>query len=376
MVTRTRFSKSKVGSIVGDLIDEELIEEGSVQDSSGGRRPTGLQLHRNLGYAIGIDLGVTSVTVTVSDVNFQVVASSTTETDVRVGPGPVLAIISRSIDQLLKEQTIRRSQILGIGMGVPGPVEFHTGLLINPPLMPNWEGFNLREYFAESHSAPVFVDNDVNVMALGELHHRRSNGDSDGNENMIVVNLGTGIGAGIIVRGEVYRGADGAAGDIGHVSIDPQGPRCHCGNTGCIEALAGAPNIVREAVAAAEQGISTILQDLVSTKGQLTLSDVSLAARQGDPAANHVIQTAGSRVGQVLASLVNFFNPSHLLLDGPVAYMGPLMLASIRQSVYARSLPLSTRKLHIDYTQLGTRSGARGSTALAIHQALKQRLSQ
>lgn len=372
LAARTGSSKSRIASIVGRLMDDGWLEEGECHGSSGGRKPTSLRLNRTLGYLIGIDLGATSVDVVLCGVDLAVLGTRTAPTNVALGPGPVLAQISALIDDLLRQHHVPRQGVLGLGMGVPGPVEFGTGLLITPPLMPRWEGFNLRDHFAGLFSAPLAVDNDVNLMALGELHHARLSGLSQQRENLLVIKLGTGIGAGIIAQGDVFRGADGAAGDIGHVCVEPGGLRCHCGNLGCLEALAGAPNIAREAALAAERGDSPTLADLARV-GELTTREVAQAARLGDPVANDIIQVAGSRVGQVLAGLVNFFNPSQILLGGGVARMGPMLLASVRQSVYARSLPLSTRRLRIDHTQLEA-SGLRGASVLALRHALALRV--
>ena len=376
LAAHTGYSKSKVAGLVGRLLDEGWVEEGGCQESSGGRRATRLGLSGALGCVVGIDLGATSVDVALCDVGLRVLQTRSAPTDVTRGPGPVLAQITALMDDLIAEVlgADSRDRVIGLGLGVPGPVEFGTGLLINPPLMPSWEGFNLREYFAPLYAAPLAVDNDVNLMALGELHHARRSGTDapPGQENFLVVKLGTGIGCGIIARGDVFRGADGSAGDIGHICVDPAGLRCHCGNPGCLEALAGAPQIVRDALRAAEAGESAILADL-ARRGTLGTREVAQAARMGDPCANHIVQTAGSRVGQVLAGLVNFFNPSRIVLGGGVAHMGPLMLASVRQSVYARSLPLSTRKLRIDYTGLQDGSGLRGAAVLALRHALAAR---
>ncbi|GLV48875.1 hypothetical protein TJA_19780 [Thermus sp. LT1-2-5] len=251
-------------------------------------------------------------------------------------------------------------------MGVPGPVEFKSGLLINPPIMPGWEGFSIKEYLWETFPCPVFVDNDVNVMALGELWH-----DRKAHANFVVIKVGTGIGAGIVCRGEIYRGADGAAGDVGHICVDPQGPICHCGNIGCVEAMAGGPAIARMALQAAERGESPLLAKLFEERGFLTPMEVGQASREGDPVANRIIQQAGQLIGQMIAALVNFFNPSQILVGGGVTKIGPLLLASIRQSVYQRSLPLSTRHLYIGYTRLGELSGLLGAGALALAEIIR-----
>jgi predicted NBD/HSP70 family sugar kinase len=202
-------------------------------------------------------------------------------------------------------------------------------------------------------------------MALGELWHHRTNAPtSSRSENFVVVKLSAGIGAAIIAQGDIYRGTDGAAGDIAHICVDPNGQRCVCGNVGCLEMLAGAQAIVRAATEA-----------LGKQANELTIQDVGTAALDGDIAANEIIHRAGSAIGQVLAATVNLLNPSRIFIGGEVAQISPLLLASIRQSVYSKSLPLSTRQLRIDYTRLGERSGLYGAAALAVLSSIRTPVS-
>lgn len=363
---QTGFSRSKVYEVVESLKERGLLEETGTQASAGGRPPAGLRLNDELGVLVGVDLGATSLDVALFTPNLRVLVHHAEDLDVRLGPGPVMARVRGAILQLLREIGRTPGEVLGIGMGVPGPVEFKSGLLISPPIMPGWEGFSIKEYLRETFPCPVFVDNDVNVMALGELWHDRKT-----HANFVVIKVGTGIGAGIVCQGEIYRGADGAAGDVGHICVDPQGPICHCGNVGCVEAMAGGPAIARMALQAAERGESPLLTKLYRERGVLTPVEVGQASREGDPVANRIIQKAGQLIGQMLASLVNFFNPSQILVGGGVTKIGPLLLASIRQSVYQRSLPLSTRHLYIGYTRLGELSGLLGAGALALDEIIR-----
>jgi glucokinase-like ROK family protein len=253
-----------------------------------------------------------------------------------------------------------------VGLGVPGPVDFELGQLVNPPLMPEWDAYSIRDDLRADFSAPVFVDNDVNVMALGELWRMQR-----GLQNFLVIKVGTGIGCGIVCHGQVYRGADGSAGDVGHICVDPSGPRCHCGNLGCVETMAAGPAIARAAIEAAQSGQSKLLARKLAEHGTLKLQDVAQASRAGDVAANAIVQRSGALVGQMLASIVNFYNPSHVFIGGGIQRIGPLFLAAVRQSVYHRSLPLSTRHLEIQYTPLGERAGLIGAAVLAMQESLR-----
>lgn len=366
--SRLEFSRSKANTLVAGLLDQGLLEEAGLQASSGGRRPESLSLAGGLGVVLGADLGATSLDVAVMRPDLTVLARHGEEADVRAGPGVVLARVLALFRQLLQQCGATPRQVIGIGIGVPGPVDFASGQLVNPPLMPDWDGFSVRDYFRESFSAPVFVDNDVNLMALGELWRLQRS-----LQNFIVIKVGTGIGCGIVCHGEVYRGANGSAGDVGHICVDYHGPRCHCGNVGCVEAMAAGPAIARMATEAAARGDSPALAEVLRANGSITAVDVGQASRNGDAAANAIIQRAGTLLGQMLASVVNFFNPSHVFIGGGVTQMGPLFLASVRQSVYHRSLALSTRHLEIQYTPLGGQAGLTGAGVLAMHEVLKAR---
>lgn len=359
-------SKSKANALAAGLIEQGLLEETGLQASSGGRRPETLQLARGLGVVIGVDLGATSLDVAVMRPDLGVLAHHGEEADVRAGPGVVLARVRDLMRELLARCGVSPKKVIGIGLGVPGPVDFSSAQLVNPPLMPEWDSFSIRDYFGEAFSAPVFVDNDVNLMALGELWRLQRS-----LQNFLVIKVGTGIGCGIVCHGEVYRGANGSAGDVGHICVDQSGPRCHCGNLGCVETMAAAPAITRLATEAAQANESPALAEVLRANGRLTAVDVGQASRNGDAAANAIIQRAGSLIGQMLASVVNFFNPSHVFIGGGVTQIGPLFLASVRQSVYHRSLALSTRHLEIQYTPLGGQAGLVGAGALAMQESLR-----
>lgn len=368
MAERLGFSRSKANALIAGLLDQGLLAETGPRASSGGRRAEHLRLHDGLGVLVGVDVGATSVDVAILQPDLSVLAHHQEEADVRQGPGVVLARVRAIMRELLQGQGIAASGVLGIGMGVPGPVNFEAGQLVNPPLMPGWDSFSIRDYLREDYAAPVFVDNDVNLMALGELWRLQRQ-----LSNFLVIKVGTGIGCGIVCHGEVYRGAAGSAGDVGHICVDQDGPRCHCGNVGCVEAMAAGPAIVRMAVAAAEAGESPMLAEHLRLHGRIEAVDVGQASRAGDAAANSIIQRAGTHIGQMLASVVNFFNPSHVFIGGGITHIGPLFLAAVRQSVYQRSLALSTRHLEIQYAPLGEQCGVIGAGVLAMHESLKVR---
>jgi predicted NBD/HSP70 family sugar kinase len=365
LAAQVDFSKSKANTATASLITRGLIEEGGTLSSTGGRRPEVLRLSHQMGIVVAIDIGATSLDVALLAPDMTVLEHHAEPADVRAGPVLMFSRIRELLDLLLERCGARRRQVLGFGVGVPGPVAFETGMLVDPPLMPGWETFSIRDYLGEDYSAPIFVDNDVNVMALGTLW--RLHGQLP---NFLVVKIGTGIGCGIVCHGAIYRGADGSAGDVGHICVDPKGPLCHCGNVGCVEAMAAGPAIARMAEEAARTGESARLKEILDVKGELTPIDLGNASRAGDVAANAIVQQAGVQIGRMLAAVVNFFNPSHVFIGGGIAQIGPLFLASIRQSVYQRSLALSTRHLDIQYVPQGDSAGVIGGGVLGVQETL------
>jgi glucokinase-like ROK family protein len=354
--------------VIAGMLEAGWLDRSGQRESSGGRRAETLCLHRSLGVLLCADLGATSIEVAVLSLDLEVLERRGETIDVRIGPGLVLSRIRALMREVLAARKLKARDVLAIGMGVPGPVDFATGQLVEPPLMPQWDSFSIRDDLRAEYEAPVWVDNDVNLMALAELWRLKRE-----LPNFLVLKVGTGIGCGVVCHGEVYRGANGSAGDVGHICVDPVGPRCHCGNVGCVETMAGGPAIAREATAAAQAGHSAMLAERLAANGQLTPEDVGNASRAGDAAANQIVQRAGTRIGQMLASVVNFFNPSHVYVGGGLVRIGPLFLASLRQCVYQRSLALSTRHLEVGYTPLGDQAGLIGAGVLALQETLRGR---
>jgi glucokinase-like ROK family protein len=360
----TGWSKAKASQEIRSLVDKGLLIEVGEGASQGGRKPQLLRINNQLGYIVGIDVGATSIDVALADVTGQIGQRCSEAADVRNKPEQFFGRCIELAIQMLNTLGAQADQVLGIGVGVPGPVDFAHGVLVAPPLMPDWESFPIRSFFNEAFpSAFVVVDNDVNIMALGEQRA----GDGTNVDHFIYVKIGTGIGAGIISNRRIHRGSDGCAGDIGHICVDKKGPLCACGNTGCLEAMSAGPAIVSKAMEAARNGTSaTLSQMLVANGGVLHAEDVNAACREGDQAALDIIRASGQMVGDVLASLVNFFNPSHIFIGGGIANFGNHLLVAIRRAVLQRSLPLATTHLSIKFSRMGSDAGVTGAIALAL----------
>lgn len=353
LASATGLSRSTVSQRVEVLLRRGVLEEIGNGRSSGGRRPVLLALRDRAGVVLGADVGATHCRLAVATLDGKIVVARDEVLAVTDGPEPLLSGVTESFAKLLKDSGRGPEDVFAIGMGVPGPVEFATGTVVQPPIMPGWDGFEIPRWFKDHLDAPVVVDNDVNVMAIGEYL-----GGDHREPSLLFVKVSTGIGCGIIIDGAIHRGADGAAGDIGHVRVAEESDTlCTCGNTGCLEAVASGSAIVHDL---RDQGL-----DIGS------VPDVVRLAQAGDPRVVRSVRSASVKIGEVLATLVSFYNPGSIVLGGTLAQLSDDLLAGIRSVIYSRALPLATRRLRIEKTSLGSGAGIRGAVLLAAHHALE-----
>ncbi|GGS24417.1 sugar kinase [Actinokineospora fastidiosa] len=358
---RLELPRARLAAELGRLIDDGLVEVGGPAASRGGRRSTLVHLADDL-RVIGIDVGATSITAAVTDGRCEVLASASEECDVRLGP---VEVLRRARELAARTAARAPGRLIGAGIGLPGPVSFRDGMPVAPPIMPGWDRYPVRDELASALGCPVTVDNDVNVMALGERHA----GVARSLDDLIFVKVGTGIGCGIVLGGRVYRGVAGTAGDIGHVRLDDFGPPCACGEVGCLEAYFGGAALARDGLTLARTGRSPVLAETLAATGSLTARDVGTAAASGDFAAASLVREGGRRLGQVVASLVSFLNPGMVVIGGGVSRLGHALLAEVRSAVYRRSLPLATGNLPIVLSELGDDAGVIGAAWSATERA-------
>ena len=363
LVTLTDYSRTKITNSIDSLLKKKIIIANNSTKYSGGRRSKTFSLNGGLSLLAGVDIGATSIDLCITDLSGKLLGRYDEPASVKDGPIKVLGRVCTLLENLLRENDLNPEKMNGIGIGVPGPVDFSEGTLVSPPIMPGWDGYpiiqTVQQWFPYAN---VVVDNDVNLMALGEINQ----GAGKGADNLIFVKIGTGIGAGIICEGKIYRGSSGCAGDIGHIDVNQPGSTCHCGHRGCLEGIAAGPAIAERALIAAQGGKSPLLLKQYHSKGALHAEDIGDAAKEGDALALEVIRESGQFVGKVLASLVNFYNPEMIVIGGGVSNLGNLLLSSIRQTVIHRSLPLATRDLLIVFSDIGPDAGVIGAVNLAM----------
>jgi glucokinase-like ROK family protein len=367
LIERSGLSRAVVTQRVNELLARGFLVE-AVAPSTGGRPPKQLRFRADAGHVLVADIGATSIDVALADATGQILARLGESADVASGPDVILGRVDALFERLLTEHEAPGA-LWGLGVGVPGPVEFRTGHPISPPIMPGWEGYPVREHFSERHGVPVWVDNDVNIMALGE----RRAGIAHEHANFLFVKVGTGIGCGIVSNRAIHRGAQGSAGDIGHIQVMGETQKiCRCGKLGCLETLAGGAALAREGTLLAQDGSSARLSAILDERGHISAREVIRAARVGDSAALTLLNRSAMLVGQTLAGLANFFNPSLIVIGGGVAHAGDAYLATIRQVIYARSNALATRELLVQLSRLGNRAGVTGAASMVLDQLFSE----
>jgi predicted NBD/HSP70 family sugar kinase len=346
----TGLARSTVAARVDALLASGLVGHAGEATSTGGRPPTRFRFDATARVVLGADLGATHARLAVTDLAGAVLAEVNEDLDIGLGPDAVLDRVVTLARELLAPW---ESKVLaGIGVGLPGPVEHPSGRPINPPIMPGWDGFDVPARLSAVLGAPTLVDNDVNVMALGE-HFTHWPGTA----HLMLVKVATGIGSGIISDGALRRGAQGAAGDLGHVAVPGGGDvPCRCGNTGCLEAIASGAALAAE----------------LRARGHDTSSsrDVVALARGGSVEAVQLLRAAGRTIGEVLSTAVSLLNPSVIVIGGALAGAGEHLLAGVREIVYQRSLPLATQHLRIVPSRSGERAGVIGAAVMVVERVL------
>ena len=345
-------ARSTIALRLEALMDAGLVAPVEDAVSTGGRPSSRFALDTGNFVVLGVDIGASHLRLGVTDLSGTTIAAVTDDAQVSAGPEAVLDTVARLGNQLLEEAGRSPHDLLAVGVGVPGPVEYRTGRPINPPIMPGWHGFDVPAYLGTHFGVPVLVDNDVNVMSVGE---RETAWPDVG--DLVFLKVATGIGAGIICNGELLRGADGVAGDIGHIRVSGGADKlCRCGNYGCLEALASGPAVAAQLQAAG----------LEATDGR----DVVALVNQGNHDAVHAVRQAGRDVGEVLSACLSMINPAVIVVGGSMALTGEHFIAGVREVVYSRTMPLATQHLRIVQSVSGLDAGMRGAGALAIQYAL------
>lgn len=354
----TGLSRTAVAARLSTLLRSGLVVEGEEGPSSGGRPPARLRFHNTAGVVLAAAVGRSRTQLAVCDLAGTVRSAVDVDQEPGAAPGELLPWVVDRLEALLVEAGSAPEEVKAVGLSIPGTVDFEHGTSLDSPIMRGWDGVPLAPYFVRfggDRPVPVFVDNDAHVMAMSERtgHLRRY-------RDLIMVKASTGLGSGVFSRGRLVRGALGAAGEIGHTKTPTaEGVECRCGDTGCLEAVAGGWALV--------QTLRAEGYDVGHVR------DVVALAVEGDPRARHLVRESGRRLGDVLAAAVNLLNPQAVVIGGDMVQAFDTFAAGVRESVYGHATALATRELQILPATHGQRSGVVGCAALALEHLLSPR---
>ena len=345
-------SRTTLVQRLGALFATGLICETEARQSTGGRPSRLPKLNDDFAMTIAVDIGESLTRVALTDLGPKIVAEEVFPTSLDHGPATVLAEIMASSERLLTQIGRPMNEVIGVGLCLPSRIDYQNARVFGPSVMHGWDDFDIRGWFWDRFQIRVSADNDVNLMALAEYRNYWPNEDY-----FFFIKAGTGIGGGIVIRGEVFRGGQGTAGDIGHIQLDfPNPPLCRCGKLGCLEAYSGGWAIARDL---REKGIEAS-----------TARDVIALVKRNVPEAIQLMRVAGKGFGEVVANVVSVLNPNLIVLGGTLAQADEHLMAGIRELVNQRCLPLATRKLEIVKARAGDRAGTLGAAHLVIDERL------
>jgi glucokinase-like ROK family protein len=360
LARHTSLSRSTVSAIVNDLLSTGLVKEERTGRSSGGRRPIMLGFQDESSFIVGIELGATHVSCVLTDLRCNVRASWSAPAPVRDEPEVALKKMTMAVHAVLEADGVEQSQVLGVGVAVPSPVDRERPGELLPLVLPKWAGYNIASDLQRSFKRPVFVDNDANLGALAELWW----GAGSSARDLAYIKVATGVGAGIIIDGRIFRGSGGIAGEIGHTSIDPSGPQCICGLKGCLTTFIGTPALLARA------------KDQLRASGSdrpppATIDELVNAALDGDPMSVEVIRYASDKLGVGVANMLNLLNPKTVILGGGIARAGDLVLDTVHKTIRSLSLPAAISNTEIRTTGLNEWGIAVGAATLVLEGALE-----
>jgi glucokinase-like ROK family protein len=361
LADRMGLTRAAVSLIVNDLLESGVIKEAEVRSAPNGRPPVALEINPTRGLVGAIDMGATHMSIAIADFTARIIKESDFPFNIKDGPEICLSQANKNMLELLRSQNLSLADLSAVGLGVPGPVNTEAGMVVAPPIMPGWDHYPIRSTLEKMWGIPVTLNNDAELGALGEWAY----GAGRGEVNLAYIKVGSGIGAGLILNQQIYGGTTGAAGEIGHLTIDENGPLCNCGNHGCLEAFAGGHAIAQQGKALAQSGKRTLLADLPVEK--ITAHDVAEAARRGDLHAQEILRRSGTSIGVAIAGLINLFNPSVVIIGGGVAQVGDVITTPIRQAVRERAMRASEQSVRIVTAMLGRRSLLIGAMVQAIN---------
>lgn len=357
------FSRSTITANVDKLLHDGILVEKPLEGPYPlNSKRKSLAINRNRGIFVGIEIDADSCAVGLCDIMGTLLQEQCFAIDYLDGPDAIVQEITHTIKKLQDMLVDHEQTILGIGVGLPSPVDFAGGYAVHPAFMPGWHRYPVGRKLAKTYSCPVFVDNEVNTMAFGEAFLS----DQYRGTDILFIKLGTGIGSGLIVQGSIYRGNSGMSGNIGHMRVDGSTEQCKCGKAGCLEAIAGGGALLKRAEKFALTNQSSFLKKAMEEKGYLELTDLKEAIRHHDREVLQMIEESAITIGAMVGSLVVFFDPKAVVLGGNLCDFGPQYIDSIRKTIIREATPWIKSDFDVNVTKFGDSIGVIGSAMLCI----------
>ncbi len=360
LVRATGLSATTISSIVAELLKSGYVAETGEGKSSGGRRPILLAFQPDHKMVIGIDLGAAHITIALTNLQGNIKVIQSQKFNASEDPHGALEHICRQVDKLLDDKSVEPSDVLGIGIAAPTPLEGEKLDMLSPVILPKWEGIKLVPKIKETFGLPVYIDNDANAGAIAEKWW----GSGRGISNLVYIKIGTGVGSGLIINNDIFKGTGGTAGEIGHTTINIQGPLCRCGNYGCLESFVSNLAILAETKKRLPDYPNSILH-----QNSLTIETLIEAAKSQDRLAKDIILSAGRNLGIAIANLLNLVNPELIILGGDIVEAGELFVDAVRSTAFNRSISKAANEVTIMASKFKQISIVVGAATLAIYQA-------
>jgi predicted NBD/HSP70 family sugar kinase len=354
-------SRSTASEIVGEILPMGLVAEVGEGPSRGGRRPIVLEFRDDACIVLGVEMGAAHIVVVATDLRGRVLATVERDHPVRTDPAGTRVLIAELCAHCMNAPTVAGRPLVGVGVAVPSPVDPSHPDRLSPVVLPAWQGKLGLDELSDSLGVPLMIDNDANLGALAEQWW----GVGCGTGDLAYIKVATGIGSGHVIGGEIYRGATGVAGEIGHLAIDPHGKPCICGLRGCLVTMVGGPALVERTAE-----LATMYPDSPLSGPRHTIDEIEDAALAGDPLAQTVVREAAENLGIAVAGLLNVMNPAMVILGGDLARLGDLLLEPLRDTVRKRTLISSVAAAEILASELGPQAVAMGAATMVLKAAL------
>lgn len=356
----TGLSPTATGAIVSSLLEKDYIHETGTGQSKGGRRPVLLELKPGSYCSVGIDLDVNYINVMLIDITGRVIYENSTEMDSTASFENTVTRMERLVKEVVDKYSIDFRKLLGIGISVPGMIDSETHKVVFAPNL-GWEDVDIRSHLAGTFNVPVYVENEAMASAICENWV----GSCQGINNFVCINIRSGIGAGIFAGGQLYRGAGGSAGEVGHIVVDENGPRCGCGNYGCLETMASTRRIVENAKKLVRQGIASKLNE-VEDVDEITINSIIEAARAGDEASKNVLLESARYLGIAISNIVNTLNPSKIVIGKEFVRYADLVMDQIKSVVSCKALKSPASKVEIIESEIGEKASTLGAAIIPL----------